>query len=368
MRVNATFVGFLSNRSVVRTGIAMLMPVIFLIASSFREYSDRDIRARRVNLIIRQIGHQLLLQAGDSTSRVMPVAENKEGTFLLRFENELVFSHDSLVILSRGLLPKTEFPAGYTVTVHDCTKGDIVYGFQLNNTSADLQPCSGRDQPLGCYIIEFVFRDLYTAGEQQKAGAGQAHGSAKNDPLDANPIPGAIETTSFDYNIDQQKEYPGSVWFEMTPHGYPFPPWVFIGMLGLLVSFVLVRRFRKIGKPVPVPNGHHPIIKESVQELPALGKFLLNVKEQYLLLGSELIHLTDKECRVLELLHKNFGELILRETLMQEVWISEGVITGRSLDMFVSKLRKKLSLDPELSITNVHGRGYKLEISEKQFI
>ncbi len=51
-----------------------------------------------------------------------------------------------------------------------------------------------------------------------------------------------------------------------------------------------------------------------------------------------------------------------RETLMHKIWISEGVITGRSLDMFVSKLRKKLSGDPELRITNVHGRDIKLEI------
>ena len=85
------------------------------------------------------------------------------------------------------------------------------------------------------------------------------------------------------------------------------------------------------------------------------------MKDQRLLIGNEVISLTDKECKVLELLHKNFGELIPRETLMQEVWINEGVITGRSLDMFVSKLRKKLSGDPELRITNVHGKGYKLE-------
>jgi DNA-binding response OmpR family regulator len=59
---------------------------------------------------------------------------------------------------------------------------------------------------------------------------------------------------------------------------------------------------------------------------------------------------------------RNLGELIPRETLMQEVWINEGVITGRSLDMFISKLRKKLSVDPELRITNIHGKGYRLEI------
>jgi len=53
-----------------------------------------------------------------------------------------------------------------------------------------------------------------------------------------------------------------------------------------------------------------------------------------------VIWLTDKESKLLDLLHKSFGELISRETLMQEIWITEGVSTGYSLDMFVSKLRR----------------------------
>src|SRR5687768_6443502 len=126
MRVNSSFTGFFVNRLVVGPGIAVVMLAIFFIASSFTEHSDRNIREKQVNLIIRQIGHRLLLQAGDSTSRVLPVTESKEGTFLLRFENEFVFSHDSLMLMSQGLLPKTQFPAGYTVTVHDCMKGSIV--------------------------------------------------------------------------------------------------------------------------------------------------------------------------------------------------------------------------------------------------
>jgi DNA-binding response OmpR family regulator len=64
----------------------------------------------------------------------------------------------------------------------------------------------------------------------------------------------------------------------------------------------------------------------------------------------------------LTLLNKNIGQLTLREELVQEVWTDDGVITGRSLDMFISKLRKKLSGDPDLHITNVHGKGYRLEI------
>ena len=139
-------------------------------------------------------------------------------------------------------------------------------------------------------------------------------------------------------------------------------------ILVLLGVTLLIGRFGKILKPVSKQNQNHAIIKESAPELTALGKFLFNVKGQRLLLESEVINLTDKECKVLKLLHKNFGELIPRETLMQEVWINEGVITGRSLDMFVSKLRKKLSCDPDLRITNVHGKGYKLEIPERQIV
>jgi DNA-binding response OmpR family regulator len=137
-------------------------------------------------------------------------------------------------------------------------------------------------------------------------------------------------------------------------------------MLVLLSVALLIGRFGKKSTPVPVQDQNHVIAKESIPELVALGNFSFDVKGQRLLLGREVISLTDKECKVLELLNKNFGELIPRETLMQEVWINEGVITGRSLDMFVSKLRKKLSSDPQLRITNVHGKGYKLEIPGTQ--
>lgn len=48
--------------------------------------------------------------------------------------------------------------------------------------------------------------------------------------------------------------------------------------------------------------------------------------------------------------------------LQKEVWINDGVIVTRSLDMFVSKLRKKLDKDPSVNIINIHGIGYKLEV------
>jgi len=314
MGVNSAFSSFFNNRLAIGSVIAIVMLAIFFIASSFTKRSDRNLHATQANLIIREIGHRMLLQAGDSTSRVPPVTEIKEGTFLLKFENEFVFNHDSLMMLSQGLLPKTQFPSGYTVAVHDCKDAVIVYGFQINSITPDILACRGRIQPRGCYIIEFTFPN-----------------------------------------------------FHQTTFNYPF-----IGLIGssiLLLSTIalLIGRFWKSSALMPVQNQDNTIIKGSVPELTALGKFLFDVKNKRLLLGSEMICLTDKECKILELLNTNFGELTPRETLMQ-VWVKEGVVTGRSLDMFVSKLRKKLSGDPELSITNVHGKGYKLEIPRIQIL
>ena len=376
MRVNSAFNCFFNNRLAVGSGIAIAALAIFFIASSFTTHSDRDLLAKEVNVIIRQIGHRLLLQAGDSTSRVLPVTELKKGTFLLKFENAFVFNHDSLVVLSQRLLPETQFPSGYTVTVHDCINADIVYGFQVNNTAPDILACQGRRQPSGCYTIEFAFADLYRKVEHKKAGIDQRTEEPKSPKVDhpgANPKLEESKTTILDDDIDQRAEELKSVKadpqeantkpqeFKRTTFDYSLVNLVWSSMLMLLSVALLIGRFKKTLIPVPVRNQDDAVIKQSVPELAALGKFLFDEKGQRLLLESEVISLTDKECKILELLHKNFGELIPRETLMQEVWINEGVITGRSLDMFVSKLRKKLRSDPELSITNVHGKGYRLE-------
>src|SRR5688500_971616 len=105
MRVNSALKGFFNDRLTLGSGIGLVpiaigMLAILLINSSFTnhpesftKHPDRDLLAKQVNLMIRQIGHRLLLQAGDSTSRVLPVTETTEGTFLLRFENEFVFNH-----------------------------------------------------------------------------------------------------------------------------------------------------------------------------------------------------------------------------------------------------------------------------------
>jgi hypothetical protein len=305
----------------------------------------------------------------------LPVTEIKDGTFLLKFENEFVFSHDSLMVMSQDLLPKTQFQSGYTVTVHDCTKGDIVYGFQVNNTAPDILACRRRIQPPGCYTIEFAFPGLYENVEQKTSDIPHLTQPVKVSPNVVNSKLAELKMTTFDVEQETKELKPVKVDLQevnskhelkTATFNYQLINVVYAGVLVLLGVILLFGGFGKILKPIPVQNHTPLIIKESLPEFPALGKFLFNSKGNRLLFGSEVISLTETECKVLELLHKNFGELIPRETLMQKVWIDEGVITGRSLDVFVSKLRKKLSPDPDLKITNVHGKGYKLEIPERQ--
>jgi hypothetical protein len=260
-------------------------------------------------------------------------------------------------LLSQNLLPKAEFPSGYTVTVHEGMKADIVYGFQFNNTSPDLVACIGRSQPLGSYKIEIAFPDLYKNIGSKKIESHQ-------EPEERKPIKANLQEAD-----PKPREFKATLRSEpliksQPAQSYPLRNLVFSGVLVLLGVTLLIGGLGKILRPASLKTQRPSILKEPVPEFAALGKFLFDAKDQRLLLGDEVIGLTDKECRILELLNENFGELILRETLMQKVWINEGVITSRSLDMFVSKLRKKLSRDPELRIANVHGKGYKLETSE----
>ncbi len=286
--------------------------------------------------------------------------------------------------LSLRLFPKTQFPSGYTVTVHDCLKAAIVYGFQISNVSRDILACTGRSEPRGCYTIEFSFPDFYEKVEpknieQKKADIVRLPEDLRPvnvDPQEANPILEEAKST-FDDDLSPRTEElkpvetnpqdtnPKLKEFKTSTSDYLVINLVWSGMLVVLSVTLLIGRFGKKLTPVRVEDQNHDTTRESVPELAPLGNFLFDVKDQRLLLGTEVISLTDKECKVLELLNNNFGELISRETLMQKIWIDEGVITGRSLDMFVSKLRKKLSRDPELSITNVHGKGYKLTVSSQ---
>lgn len=112
--------------------------------------------------------------------------------------------------------------------------------------------------------------------------------------------------------------------------------------------------YRKRVVPVPIPV--------SVPGIP-IGNLLFNNGGQYLVMNDQKITLTSKESRLLHIFAETPNQVIDRSRLQKEVWEDEGVIVGRSLDMFISKLRKKLEADPAVKLVNVHGKGYKLEVN-----
>jgi DNA-binding response OmpR family regulator len=78
--------------------------------------------------------------------------------------------------------------------------------------------------------------------------------------------------------------------------------------------------------------------------------------------AAQEIDLSKKECELLSIFIEKPNEIIKRDELIKRVWEDNGVVVGRSLDTFISKLRKKLQDDTSIKISNVHGVGYKLEI------
>ena len=91
-----------------------------------------------------------------------------------------------------------------------------------------------------------------------------------------------------------------------------------------------------------------------------IGKFVFNPKMQLLKLGDNSVHLTTKEADLLKLLCKNQDEILERNHALKAVWGDDNYFNGRSMDVYIAKLRKYLKEDPSVKIINVHGRGFKL--------
>jgi hypothetical protein len=103
--------------------------------------------------------HELLLQSGDSTSRVLPVKKIAENEYQIRFENELTFQPDSLVNTTRRLLAKDPLARDYVVNVLNCGNSSVAYGYAISkNKKDDIVACIGRKQPKACYMINIKFK------------------------------------------------------------------------------------------------------------------------------------------------------------------------------------------------------------------
>jgi DNA-binding response OmpR family regulator len=105
--------------------------------------------------------------------------------------------------------------------------------------------------------------------------------------------------------------------------------------------------------------------KLSDQEAFVIGKFILYPRNQQLCLGETIQKLSQKEAKILEMLCNAPGELIESDHILKALWGENTYFHRRSMDVFISKLRKYLSTDQHVKISNVHGKGYILEDSGK---
>ncbi len=94
-----------------------------------------------------------------------------------------------------------------------------------------------------------------------------------------------------------------------------------------------------------------------------LGKFTFNSKLRTLTTEEEEKKLSPKEAQLLELLAINQNSLISREVALKKIWGNDDYFTARSMDVYITKLRKILSEDPRLNIKNIHGSGFQLIVS-----
>jgi len=103
--------------------------------------------------------------------------------------------------------------------------------------------------------------------------------------------------------------------------------------------------------------------QSGTKDIYEIGKFVFNARLRTLTAGDDEKKLSPKEAQLLELLALNPNELISREVALKKIWGNDDYFTARSMDVYITKLRKFLSEDPRLNIKNIHGAGFQLIIS-----
>src|SRR5450631_1389687 len=140
-------------------GGLLILLFISIICVAFSMTGNDDFDFARREVLLRRIGHEVLLQSGDSTSRVLPVKKIAENEYQISFENAFTFQADSLVNTTQRLLAKDPLASDYVVNVLNCANASVAYGYAISkNKKDDIVACIGRRQPIACYMINIKFK------------------------------------------------------------------------------------------------------------------------------------------------------------------------------------------------------------------
>ena len=98
----------------------------------------------------------------------------------------------------------------------------------------------------------------------------------------------------------------------------------------------------------------------AAQQVFTLGRFTFDTRKQILSDGDNAVKLTTKESDLLKLLCQNQNKILERNYALKSIWIDDNYFNARSMDVYITKLRKHLKAEETVEIINVHGKGYKL--------
>ena len=259
-----------------------------------------EIPGKHVEVVLRDLGHQLLLTAKDSSSRVLPVKKLNENTYQISFQNDFGFISDTLINLIQRTFQKNGLADNYIVNLRKCKQNETVFAFEINSHTGDLTPCRGRTLEVGCYVIEMEF----------------------------------LKKNKFNFFL---------LLLMIIPLSF--------------VGFYVKDKFRKNEE-----HEENESISSN-NDFIQLGSYKFYADDNVIKSETKSIALSEKETKALKIFAENINQIVEREKLMKKIWEDEGIVViSRNVDVLVSKLRKKLSDDNSIKFINAHGRGYKFII------
>ena len=254
--------------------------------------------SEKVKIALREVGNKLLLSEKDSTSLILPIKEIKTSKYELSFQSHLAFEPNEMVSIIEATFLKAQLPKTYLVEVLQCVDEEVAYSYEVSKLEENT-------------II----------------------------PCKGRSLPKSCYTIQVRFTSNSDSI------FTISTILYGL---VFISFL--VMEFFFFRKEKR-----------EETLTETLEHS-AIGSFYFYPTQNKLVKQATEINLSKKECELLQIFAANLNQVVTRDELTKKVWEDNGVIVGRSLDTYISKLRKKLKDDESIKLINVHGVGYKLEL------
>ena len=310
--------------------------VVCMLSLAAKSIPEEVLVEKHVRVAMRMIGHEVLVSLGDCESRIMPIEKIGE-RYKIAFEIEFGFDPGDIVSILDRVMTENSIASGYLVEVEQCETNEVVHSFEIGNAvNPGLIPCRGRILPEDCYSLFITILDNNWPIANLPASTFD-HSSIDTDP----PAEALLSDDLASTPLTSKRGYPFKIAYLMVSLLF------LIGLTGFL-----------IGKKSPwLPDR---AAADSDPDLILIGASRFDKRNMALSFESKRVALSNKEAELLSLLHSYANAPLEREVILQRVWGDDGDYVGRTLDVFISKLRKKLEADASVKIVNIRGVGYKL--------